>query len=264
MAYVIDRFGATYGAGVVLPTLDGRQPQGAGAVDSSQVKLPGGGAFDWRGASDALPEVETVRVRGVWKAADPTAMETKLAALKALCGQRSYLWQSNGSAQRSRLARCLEVSSDLEAGFAADALIEMVFELAATPWAGTARNVSQSLDASPKSYTLTNGGNARVRDVVITVVAATSNITQIYVVRSGLVELRWQGTITPGSSLVIDTGARSVKLNGADAYAGLSLQGGHIIADWLRLDPGDNTVLISRTGGGTTSTGAFVYADGHR
>lgn len=262
MAYVIDRFGASYGSGAVLPTLEGRQPQGTGPVDSSQVKLPGGGAYDWRGAGEALPEIETVRVRGVWKAADVAAMEIKLDALKALCGQRSYLWRSNGALTHSRLARCLEVDSDLEAGLAADALIEMVFELAATPWIGTARNVGQSLDTSPKSFTLTNGGNAQVRDVVITVMAVGTAITQIYVVRSGLVEMRWQGTIAPGSSLVIDTGARSVKLDGADAYDGFSLQAGHIIGDWLRLGPGDNTVLISRTGGGATSTGAFVYADG--
>jgi len=262
VAYVIERFGASYATATILPTLEGSQPQGVGRVDSSLVRLPGGGAYDWRGSDPAPPAAEPIRVRGVWVADSVTAMETKLAALKALCGTRDRLWRSNGATQHWRLARLLEVRSDLAAGLAVDALIEMLFEALPGPWNGTAHTVPATLDTSPKTAVCTNAGNRRVTDAVVTITAAGSAITVVRLRVSGVSDLQWTGTLGVGQSQVIDCGARTVRAGGADAYGGLAYLSGHVVPDWLRLELGANNVLVYRTGGSTASTAQITYSDG--
>lgn len=262
MATMIDRFGAAYASATELPTLDGSQPQGAGPVASSLVRLPGGGAYDWRGSDRARRETETMRLKGVWVAASIAAMETKLAALRALVGTRDRLWRSNGTTQHWRVARLLEMRSDLGAGLAVDALLEFTFEALPGPWNGTARTVNATLDASPKTAACTNSGNLRVADPVVTVTAAGSPITVVRVRVAGVTDVQWTGSLAVGQSLVIDCGARTVRAGGADAYAGLSHLSGQTVSDWLRLEPGSNSVLVYRTGGSAASTVQITYSDG--
>jgi hypothetical protein len=262
MAFVIDRFGTLYASATELPTLDGSQPQGAGPVESSLIRLPGGGAYDWRGSEQAQIGPTTVLTKGVWVESTVALMETKLAALKALVGTRNRLWRTNGVRQDWRWARLLEVRSDLEAGFAADALIEMRFEALPGVWMGSGRLVNAILDASPKTAVCTNSGNARVTHGIVTITAAGSVITQVKVAVSGVSEIQWTGTLAVGASLVIDCGARTIRNAGADAYAGFALTANHLVTDWLRLEAGANSVVISRTGGSTASAAAVNYNDG--
>ncbi|NLD42663.1 MAG: hypothetical protein GX657_04120 [Chloroflexi bacterium] len=262
MATMIDRFGAAYASATELPTLDGSQPQGAGPVASSLVRLPGGGAYDWRGSDRARREAETMRLKGVWVAESIAAMETKLAVLRALVGTRDRLWRSNGTAQHWRVARLLELKSDLAAGMAVDALLEFTFETLPGPWNGTARTVNATLDASPKTVACTNSGNLRVTDPVVTVTAAGSPITVVRVRVTGVTDLQWTGALAVGQSLVIDCGARTVRAGGADAYSGITYLSGHTVPEWLRLQPGANSVLIYRTGGSAASTAKVEYSDG--
>lgn len=262
MAYVINKFGETYATATALPTLDGSQPQGAGPVDSSLVRLPGGGAFDWRGSAAARVPVEVVRLDGYVVAADAATMETTLSGLKALRGVRSKLWRSNGTTQHWRYARCLEVASDMLPGVPVAAQVRMTFELDATPWYGAAVTATVSLTTVPKSLALSNGGNLAVTDVLVTVTPPTNAVTRIIIGIAGVSEIRWDGSCPVGSSLVIDCGKRAVKVGGLDAYGGFQFTSNHKISDWLRLAPGNNTVSISRVGGSWDTEVKFEYSVG--
>lgn len=262
MAYVIDKFGATYATATALPTLDGSQPQGAGPVDSSLVRLPGGGAFDWRGSAAARVPVEVVRLDGYAVAADAATMETTLSGLRALRGVRSKLWRSNGTTQHWRYARCMAVESDLLPGAPVVAQVHMTFELDATPWYGTATFIAEDLDEVPESTPITNAGNVAVTDILIKITPAVSAITKVIIAVSGISEIQWDGTCPVGSYLYIDCGAKSVKVDTTNAYSGFSLTANHKINDWLRLEPGANTVVTTRTGGSTASSIRFDFAPG--
>ncbi len=262
MAYLITRFGDEYATAEVLPTAGGEQPLGAGGVPSGRIRLPGGGSFDAWGRERPQPQAHQITVRGRWSAASVTAMETKVDALAALKGRRSKLWRSNGVAQRWRYARCLRVEVPAGRGTPTSDEISLDFELEAGPWYGLAHSDTILVDASPKTIAAANGGNARVTNPVITITAAGSAITRIKIAVSGVSELQWDGSLAVAKSLVIDCGARSIKNNGIDAYAGLTLTANHRISDWLRLEPGNNSVVITRTGGDNASSVRLQYSDG--
>ena len=97
----------------------------------------------------------------------------------------------------------------------------------------------------------------------MTITATGANLTtSVSVYVTGVSYLTWAGTITDGQALVIDCGARTVKNNGVDAYSGLTLHStNHVIDDWLRLEPGNNSVLVAYTGGNGTSTALFNFND---
>jgi hypothetical protein len=266
MPYVIDRFGATYAAAEELPRLSGRQPQGAGAVDSSNVRLVGGHSFDWRGSDAADIPVEKITIQGEWVASSAGGMEAKLAALRALRGVRSKLWRTSGATSQWRTARCLSVDSELGVGSPSWAEISMGFELGAEPWSGTAGSTSVTLAASPQTATIGNDGNATVRAITVNVHPTTSAITVVTLenLTAGHVsKIKYVGTIAATQSLSIACESRSVKNNGTDDYDGLSLESAHTINEWLRLAPGDNAIRITTTGGGVKSTVGFVFYDGY-
>lgn len=100
---------------------------------------------------------------------------------------------------------------------------------------------------APLTITLNNGGNALVTDAIITITAGGVSITDVSIVKAGETDLQFTGIVAPGTALVIDCGAMSVLNNGVDAYADLELDTGHTISEWLRLAPGDNTILITLT-----------------
>jgi len=262
--YIIERFGDAWASATVLPTLDGRQPLGIRGIEGSILRLPGGRAYDWRGGERAPIAPEEIVIEGVWVADSVAAMETKHAALLALVGRRSKLWRSNGTTQHWRTARLLSIDAPVEAGFATWMAYTMRFELAAMPWQGTARTPNAALANADPSYTTltcTNGGNVRVRGAVVTITAQSSAITRVKVRVVGVSEIQWDGTLPAGSTLTIDCGAKTVRIGSSDAY-NITLTGNHTISDWLRLEPGNTSVRIYRTGGGSTSTATITFNDG--
>ncbi len=266
MPFVIDRFGDTYAAGEELPRYDGSQPQGAGRVESSQVRLVGGALYDWRGDEQALPPAERIEIRGQWVASSAGGMQTKLAALKALRGKKSKLWRTSGSTSHWRRARCLAVESDLKPGSPSWAEITMLFEADPEPWSGTTGYTVVTLNASPKTATITNNGNAVVREITVSVRPKTSPITALHIenLTTGHVsKIKYGGPVATTQTLVIDCAARTVEVGGADAYANFDLEAAHTITEWLRLAPGNNSIRITRTGGATTTTMGFAFKNGY-
>lgn len=263
MAYVIAKFGAAYATGVALPTYDGSWPQGAGSVGSPLVQVPGG-AYDPQGTERLPWGAVSLDLSGYLYGTSASDLQTKLDALRALLGTRSKLWATpdGGTTTRWRVARCLEMTSPRAPRQGFTAQVRMVFECLPGPWSGTARSVAAALDVSPKTVTVANSGNARVDNAVITITAAGSAITVVTVGVAGVSEIQWAGTLAVGDSLVIDCGARSVKNDGVAAYSGLTLTANHLVSEWLRLSPGNNSVVITRTGGDETSAATIAFADG--
>ncbi len=100
---------------------------------------------------------------------------------------------------------------------------------------------------------LANAGNA-VAHMTATVSCASTGTLSITLqnVVSLYFQTAWSGAATAGQSLVIDSGACSVKLNGVGVYSGLTRTYSN---EWLGLKPGNNQIRIT-TG---ARYGAVVY-----
>lgn len=270
MPYTIDVFGSTYVDGVALPRYEGEHPWGSAAVPASLVELPGGYAWDSLGTDAARPRAEVITIRGEWIAANATAMQTKIDALKALTGTRNKLWASNdgGTTTRWRYARCLQVRASVIPGSSAYSVIEMDFELAPGLWNGVSHSETTVIDATTNNVTTTNGGNATVRDAIFEVTAKVATITalsvSIHVSGSRVVHWHYDGTIAVNKKVVFTCGTRRVwNEDTGDDYANFALQSNHTIADWLPIYSGANTIKVSYTSTNTSAHEAkLIYYDG--
>lgn len=123
-----------------------------------------------------------------------------------------------------------------------------------------------TLTASPQTVTITVGGNVAIDDAIITITAGDAAITSVTVACAALLwTWTWTGTagatIAATKSLVVDAGAWSVKDDGADAYRDFAFNSSHALEGMALLAPGANSIVVTRTGGGTGSTIGFAFAD---
>ena len=110
-------------------------------------------------------------------------------------------------------------------------------------------------------FTLTNNGNATMRNAIFTI-DATTQIDGFTLVKSGETYIQFGATIGAGEQMVVDCGALTVQVDGDSAYdvtyggnaPALDPDTDHQISDWLHLTPGDNTLkILLNSGGGTFS-----------
>jgi hypothetical protein len=118
-----------------------------------------------------------------------------------------------------------------------------------------------TLDGSPKSATITNGGNRTVTATIVTFTAAGNAISAI-TFACGSCNWTFSGSVAAGKVLTVDTGTRSIRNDGTDAYSYFTLNAGHTVADWLQLDPGANAVTITYTCAGAATKLNVTYYDG--
>lgn len=264
MGYRITRFASTD-----LPARREMQDAITGRVQSSLVRLPGGKVFDAHGTETAIGEGYPVKVGGAVHAATPAALKTAVYALRALKGVQDKLYRTpdGGSANSEWVeARCDNVESIRDWRNRLWENVVFYFTVLDDVWSGAAGETNITLDASPKSGEVTNSGNAVVRDLTITIAAEGTAITQVDIenLETGHVsKIRYSGSITAGQSLVIDCGALSVKNNAVDDWDNLSIEAAHEIDEWLRLMPGNNTIRVTRTGGGATSVATLNWRHGY-
>lgn len=271
--------------GVTLPTASPRLAGGTAESVQRMVRLAGGGVYDAHGTAQALaalPQELTYSCKALGSTA--TELRATLDALRGKRGVRGRLYRRglNDGGLQWALARLLQVDATTEAQHSHGLFqpISLRWSLL-TLWqggvhgAGWTLNSGQVLDGGlyldmKSQYILAststtaapvNYGNAATEDVTLTYTAGGSNCTGL-TIRCGDCELVFGGTVLAGKSLVIDCGARSVRNDGADAYAALTLGANHASAAWMRLAPGANAMTVTRVGGGTGSVLTVGFWDG--
>ena len=256
-----------------MPTAPGKN----GAVETLST------GFDAWGNDDA-PSVfpYTLQYRVLVVGSNATSHMATINALRALTKKKGFLYRAGRDAVPHRaLARLERVSAqDSVETFNA---VELAFEFSIwTDWENNwttgwrldtgefldttlildARVVSYGVVAGWQTKTVALGGNVAIDDPVITITAGSAAITGISInILSLDVDFAWVGTLAIGKALVIDCGSWKVTNDNADAYAGLSFGVYHAREGILHLEPGNNTITIGVTGGGTGSTIDFGFAD---
>lgn len=273
MSYTFDRFGS-----ITLPTYNreiSMAPVGAAELIVSTIA----GAFDADGtgrSGQRFPHTLTVEV--IVSEADSGDQRAALDALRAAVGTRAYLYRTADDDGTTHKTLCRLVGMRQERSYEqrrAYQPIRLEFRQLG-PWQGQATSwtlddgelLDDGLDfdssdyysvisTSPDSQAVTNGGNLPATSVVITINAGSGALGNPIITAPGM-DLRWAGLIPAGQSLIIDSGALSVLLNGADAYSGLYFGGTHTIENWIELAPGASVVTLTIGG---TLTGASWSID---
>lgn len=275
MSYKLERFGAT-----LLPFVNPTPDVGTGPSRENVLELPDGSLYNMAGARAA--RAKTVIPLQATLLGTKAALDSAYDDLRALRGTQAKLWRRRAD---NSLQWCLAVMMSIQARpdyrIPHKLDIDISFLMLSPHWYGLRHDggwylddgeyfddglaldstETTTLDSSPKTITLPNDGNRELTNVLATITAGSAAITALTIEISGLVDLEYSNTVAAGQSLVIDAGARSVLNNGVDAYADLALGSGHATGKWLELEPGDNDLVVTLTGGSTDSTITFEYYD---
>lgn len=261
MAYWITQFGSQ-----ALPTTEPTQDTGLADAALGLIELPGGGVADGDGSAPALVQLPyLLQVQAELVHTTPDSLRTALYLLRALHGIRAKLYRTpdNGALNSEWVwARLARINVRRRGDNVLTLPVTFEFLVLSHPWSGDDATVDTVLSTTPKSIVCANGGNAAVTNAIITVTARGTPITVLTVAITGISSWTWTGTLAVGESLVVDCGARTVRNDGDDDYGSFALGAAHTINDWLRLAPGNNTVVVTRTGGDATSEIEIAYADG--
>lgn len=278
MGYTYERFGDTS-----LPQAAPIADLGTGAADPGLQPMAGGGAYNPHGSGRApmgAKEVSyTGRITGAW-----TSLQTQLEALENLIGQQDKLWRRAADFTQRW---CYAVLSEVAVSATNENMnymdIEFVWQLPNPVWHGLHHQAPWKLDdgyylddglmldagdqyvldTNPKILTINNGGLYPVTSLKVTITAGSADITALGIQIPGRnVDFTFGATILAGKSLVIDTGAWTVKNDGVGAYSSLTRLAGHTARGWLELGSGDNSVTVLFTGGSTDSTITWEFDDG--
>lgn len=287
MPYRYWKFGS-----VELPVYNPSMDVGAGEALSPQpTPILGGGAYDANGSEQVGRAGVHFTCSALCYGVTAAAVKTQFDNVMALIGKRAKLYRVSDTgdvhwcyarlvnAQANRV-----VDDTLTIGVALDFIMlspcwntkrhgagwvfddgkyfddGLVFDEAT----GDTATLSMGSGVA-NTITINNGGNVPVRSLTMTITAGSA-ITEIDIKRSTgggtLNHLVYNGTIAAGKSLVIDSGAYSVKNDGVSDYANLAIGGSNTRPYWLEVDPGNNTFSITLTGGSNTSTIVFEFWDG--
>jgi hypothetical protein len=266
-----------------LPLWNKRDGVSLGNTGGAVAGIIGGAGYDGYGTAIAPESALTVTTSFEIVETTATAVQTKRDALRALAGTRDRLFATfpDGSKRFAwaRLAR-LRMERRLEHIYYQP--VDLDFEIVSPGWRSFAsvpweldesllldsglsldhRGEVRTLSASSFPITVTNDGNRAVTDAVV-VVFAFEAISQIRI-QCGSCDWTWKSTVPLNGVLVVNCGTKAVTLSDADAYSVFTLNAGHASADWLRLEPGDNTVTVSYTdNAGGTALIAVSYMDNY-
>lgn len=262
MAHWITRFASN-----TLPTVMPIQEIGTGMMVNGLVPLPDGGLHDAYG-DDAAPMMLPYRIT-VWGevfGTGSTSLRTNVNLIRALQGKRGLLVrkQTPTAAERETVsARLQTIGISRQSDHIQYLPIRLDFQVLTDPWSGTSHTVSTAFNTSGTlSLICNNGGNAAVDDAVLTVTPHGTMMTGMTIKVADATDLRWVGTLGTTAALVVDCGGATVTNSGADAYDELTIGADHAQTAWLRLEPGDTTITITRTGAENSSVVSVVYSDG--
>jgi hypothetical protein len=280
--YILETF-----AGIDLPTASPKHTAGTAASNEQTVALLGGGTYDAAGTSRLEPQLP-YELTYDCKATGATAaaLRATLDGLRALRGVKGKLYRrglddSVPQFPQWATARLLGLSYNTEARHSHGLFQPLTLTWnVQTLWYGILHGAPWTLDdgyyldtglyldmhdryaltSASTALTVSNGGNIYTDEVTLTLEAGASAVTGLTVAVGSCV-LEFSGTVAAGTSLVIDSAKRSIKNAGVDAYANLQLGSGHASVAWFRLEPGNNTVTVVRTGGGADSYLTLEFSD---
>jgi hypothetical protein len=284
--YIIERFGST-----VLPILNVEHPQDTGGAALQLLNLPGGGAYDVLGNEQSFPGAYNYNIPCTISNRNESTLLTQYNGLRQLVGRRDKLYrrvQANNSIHWA-WARLNSITGVRKYGqenhYKQD--LTLNFTIMSPIWYGIAHQEAWDFDAGyyldtglifdeSSEYTIDltggsgfyiyNNGNAQVNNLTIVYTAKGSDTTDLDILISSVDPsqvsyIHYTGTIPADSELIIDCGARSVKLDGSDAYANFSLDSMHNTTEWFPLTPG--AIYFGFDGaGGAANTAVFRYSDG--
>lgn len=267
-----------------LPQYDVQWNAGPAPAAEQAVALVGGGAYDPYGTG-VSPQRYPNQIRYQCSVVGPQVASglTQVNALKALIGTKAKLWRTevDGIGRKWAYARLIDVDDTMRARMPMwIAPMTLTFNQLGR-WHGKRHQKRWRFDdgyrfddsmafdsdeqtvlaSSPLTVVVDNDGNQAVSDVVIYVTAAIAPITKLEI-SMGDQNFYFQGSLAVGDVLMIDCGAKRITNDGLPAWNNFYLTGNHKTAEWLTLQPGDNSVIVTTTGGGTTSTIEFVLYDG--
>jgi len=278
--YTLIRFGS-----VSLPQRRMSTDLGTGEVEAVVFPLITGGLYDAYGNEKLRRRGTRIRHVGAIYSASTSTLKVDFYALRALIGKKDKLYRqvdSDGSIEwcYARLTNIQATRTVENQGKILD--LEFDFLMLSAVWNGSRHGAGWYFDSGEHfdtglvfdessgvsitlsgtaSGTINNGGNTTVTNPSIQIVAGSA-ISLIAITKASETSLSYSGAISAGGTLVIDCGARTVKLNGSNAYANFSLGTAHCVDDWMKLDSGVNVISFAMTGGGTTSTAYFSFYDG--
>jgi hypothetical protein len=269
MAYHFESFG-----GVALPIYNIQTDQSGGVAVSTLVRTING-TIDTRPGKREVPERALFSMRGLladlsvagaaaeyWLTGDgdriviggpdvfifsaATAGSTntirmQLEALRAQIGMLGTLVRvpnTGGDGNQSLVARLLSVRQQTRVEeHRARLEIDLAFESASPYWHGVLKTASRS----GSTISASNGGNAPVRDAVLTVTG--SFVTTDVIVSAPGVNFTWSGSLPAGQTLVIQ--GNTVNLNGVPST--VTIGSGHTRDVLVELEAGANALTV--TGG---------------
>jgi hypothetical protein len=118
------------------------------------------------------------------------------------------------------------------------------------------------------SCAVVNAGNTPIDNAILHITAGAAALNTLQVITHDpltsavAAHLLFDDPIPAGATLIIDCGARSVRLAGVSRYADFSIGFDHALAGWLRLYPGTTTITVTYT---TSAAGSMMveFYDGH-
>lgn len=278
MPYELYQFGS-----LVLPEYDGDDDVSTGQVAPVFLDLPGGGVFDVLGTAAAKRRATPLNKLCTLLADDSAGLRTAYNLLRAKIGQRDRLWRRWDEGYYDWCwARLTNIAARRPTGQPLEQDVDLQFVMISPHWYGQHHGGGWTLDSGvlldtgypldttdwtaitdgANDLTVTNAGNRTITNAVVTVAAGDATIDDLTIGIDGISEMEYTGTINAGEAVVIDCGAMSVINNGNEAYVYFGLTANHKRDDWLRLEPGENTVTITIDGGGTGSQALIEFFDG--
>ena len=266
----------------VFPLYNKRDLVSTGDTGGTLLRLPGGGAYDAYGTDNAPEGIREVSTEFEIIESTTTAVQTARDQIRSRAGKWRRLWAHfPDGTDRWTWARLSKVKMERRPTYLFYQPVGLTFEVKDPGWNGRGSGAEWYLDAgqyldaglyldyddtitldgSPKTTTITNGGNRTVTAVVLSIRAAGNPISGIRFV-CGSCDWTFSGSVAAGKVLTIDTGTRSIRNDGIDAYSLFALNAGHTVADWLQLAPGANSVTITYTCAGAATAFTPTFYDG--
>jgi len=145
--------------------------------------------------------------------------------------------------QRGIDARCMELASTRGYEDVNHTDVTLNFAAIGRAWRGEVRRIANETLPASGSLTLANNGDVTCKNLVVRVIATGAATVTLSMNGFALTV----SASAAGDELVIDCGGHTVRKNGANDYANVTF-GSNTTADWLPLEPGDNTLSVTLSG----------------